>query len=49
MAVGQIAQLFRGQGNLLANAIEDNEVVAQPVHFREFEFHMPLRWVIKKE
>ena len=49
MTVGQIAQLLRGQRNLLADAVEDNEIVAQTVHFREFEFHCLLRVKIKKE
>ena len=43
MAVGQIDQLLRAQGNLLAHAVEDNEIVAQTVHLGEFEFHVPLR------
>jgi hypothetical protein len=43
MAVGQVNQLFRAEGNLLAHAVEDNEIVAQTVHFGEFEFHVPLR------
>jgi hypothetical protein len=37
--VGQKTQLRRSQRNLLTNAVQDNKVVAQTVHFREFEFH----------
>ena len=33
IAVGQQTKLGRGQGYLLANAIKDNEVVAQTMHF----------------
>jgi hypothetical protein len=42
MTVGQMAQLFRRQRNLLANAVEDNEIVAQTMHFREFQLHSTL-------
>src|SRR6185369_8271037 len=48
MAVTQVAQLFRGQRNVLADAVEDNEIVAQAMHFREFQFHTLLRLIIKK-
>jgi hypothetical protein len=41
--------LSRRQGDLLANAVKDNEIVAQTVHFGEFELHKLLRWLIEKE
>jgi hypothetical protein len=42
VAISQIAELFRRQGNMLANTVKDNKIVAQAMHFREFEFHVPL-------
>jgi hypothetical protein len=39
MAISQVTQLFRCQRKRLANAVEDDEIVAQTVHLREFKFH----------
>jgi hypothetical protein len=39
MAVGQAAQLRRRQRDGLANAIEDDEVVAQSMHLDEWHLH----------
>ena len=49
MAVGDVTQLFRRQRNPLADAVENNKVVAQTVHFGEFEFHDALHIRIRKE
>ena len=39
MTVSQVAQLLRRQRKRLANAVKDDEIVAQTVHLREFKFH----------
>ena len=49
MAVGDVAQLFRRKRNLLSDAIGDNEVVTQTVHFDEFQFHNAPHIRIRKE
>ncbi len=41
--VGDEAQLLWGQRHALTDAVEDDEVVAQPVHLGELEFHAGIR------
>ena len=42
MAIAKKAGLLRCQRHRLANAIQNNEIIAQTVHFREFQFHWRL-------
>ena len=49
MAVGKKTQLFRRQRQRLAHAVEDNEIVAQTMHLREFKLHDPLQVNVGKE
>ena len=44
IAVGEVAKLFRGKRNRLANAVENNEIIAQTMHLGEFELHFALRF-----
>ena len=39
MPVAEMAQLFCIEGDRLANAVDHDEVVPQPLHFREFDAH----------
>ena len=46
MAISQITQLLRRERYVLTNSIQNNEIVAQTMHFREFELHKPLRFEV---
>jgi hypothetical protein len=39
ISVSEKTQLLWREFNPLAHAVEDNKIVAQTVHFREFKFH----------
>jgi hypothetical protein len=41
--------LLGRQRNLLADAVDDNEIIAETVHFGEFKFHDTLHIGIRKE
>ena len=43
IAVSEITQLFRGEVDLLAHAIENDEIVAQAMHLGKLELHERLR------